>query len=426
VATAVGLVAGCGSETPPSALADAARADGATDAAVSDGAIPIADAAAADAPGAACTAGGCGPGRFCSLPGGACVSAVTAVAAGSIHTCALHLDGRVSCWGSGPFIGPGLPPVTPPLFVSLPGRATALAVGIQAACAIHEQGGIRGVSCWGDFGAGPQGPRAVTREDGRALDGAAQITGGSLTFCAVDAQGVFCWGDNSASQLARPADMTFPPLTAVLAMPGLAPGATLTATVAVLVHDGTSRLCGWGNNDSGIVPGARGVVATPTCGELAGVAQLSAGDGHVCARRGGRAFSCWGSNSGGQLGSGDEDTLEAPLPGVSRELPADVRALAAGAYHTCALLEAGGVLCWGNNDHGECGVASSSALFAPVPVDAPQMVAIGSGAGAQHTCGVLADGSVACWGYDNRGQLGTGVLSEDDDRGSARPLPVRW
>ncbi len=366
----------------------------------------------------------CGPDRFCSLPGGTCVSAVAGVAAGSVHTCAVHRDGRVSCWGYGPFIGPGLPQVTPPVPIELPGRAVEVAAGIQASCARLATGGVQ---CWGDLGGGPEAAGPVIKEDGAPLAGATRLAGGSAAFCAVHPGGTSCWGANGASELARPAALSFPPRTAVLARPGRA--ALLAATVAILVHDGASELCGWGNNDSGIVPGPRGTVDRPSCaGMIPGVLQLSAGDGHVCARRGGPAFSCWGSNSGGQLGNGDEGRLEVALPGERQELAADLVSIDSGAYHTCALLATGQVQCWGSNERGECGLPTSAPRYAPtgpVPFDAP-VVAIGSGAGAQHTCGVLGDGSVHCWGYDNEGQLGSGVLTRDSDRASVRPLPVRW
>jgi alpha-tubulin suppressor-like RCC1 family protein len=236
---------------------------------------------------------------------------------------------------------------------------------------------------------------------------------------------VFCWGDNKASELARPASATVPPHTAVMAHPG--PARWLAATVAILAHDGGSQLCGWGNNDSGLAPGARGIVERPGCGRLPDVLSLTAGDGHACARRGGDRFTCWGSNSGGQLGHGDEDALEADLPGVDGRLPGEIATIAAGAYHTCALTRDGAAHCWGNNDHGELGQPTSAAQFSPARIaGSDRFVDIAAGAGATHTCGILADGDVRCWGYDDRGQLGSGAVREDADRWSAAPSAVRW
>jgi alpha-tubulin suppressor-like RCC1 family protein len=366
--------------------------------------------------------GVCATKEFCG--GATCVSAVVAVSAGTAHTCAVHADGNVSCWGKGAFIRPGLPALTGPVNVPLTERATAVVTGIQAACARLESGAVR---CWGDFGAGPQEARAVVKEDGSPLVGVTRIAGGSVVFCAVTGDATYCWGENKDSELARPASMSFPPLTAVMVLPQ--PQPLIAATVAIIAYDGVSQLCGWGNNDSGIVPGPRDIVAMPTCvSMIPGLLSLTAGDGHVCARRGGATYSCWGENSGGQLGNGDENMNDVPLPGVAASLPAAIDTIAAGAYHTCALLAGGQVMCWGSNDQGECGLPSSAPIFTPTAVTTlvGHVTAIGAGAGAQHTCAVLQDGHVECWGSDLDGQLGSGATTEDANRFSAAPVVVRW
>jgi hypothetical protein len=378
----------------------------------SDGALD----AAVDAAGGA---GGDATADAAAAEGGvAGLSAVKSVTAGMTHTCAVHRDGRVSCWGDGKVIGPGLAAVTAPVAIEVGGPAASVTAGVLASCALLEDATVR---CWGDLGSGPGAARKIVKEDGAPLAGVTQITGGSLTFCAASAAGTYCWGDNLAGELARPVSMAFPPTTAVLAQAGARP--VIAATVAILVHDGVSQLCGWGNNDSGIVPGARAILDRPSCAEMVpGVLQLSPGDGHVCARRGGAAFSCWGSNSGGQLGTGDEATLEAELPGKTLTMPSPITTIASGAYHVCALLETGAVMCWGSNDQGECGSPRSSPHFSPTaaaPLPA-RAVAIGSGAAAQHTCVVLENGTVACWGSNSDGQLG----APTDPAGSYSAVPV--
>src|SRR5437773_1491750 len=87
---------GCGSSKTPAAAPGA------------DAALPAPDAPPPDAaPAAVCTPA-CGPGTFCGPASKTCVSAVKVVSGGTVHTCAVHQDGSVSCWGSGAFIGPGL------------------------------------------------------------------------------------------------------------------------------------------------------------------------------------------------------------------------------------------------------------------------------------------------------------------------------
>jgi hypothetical protein len=314
-----------------------------------------------------------------------------------------------------------LPALTGPRKVPLVRAARAISVGAEAACALLDDGTA---SCWGVLGGKLEAAKVIVTEAGTPLAGITQLAGGTLAFCALTPAGTHCWGSNESSELGRTADMMFPPTTAVLVHPG--PSKLLAASVAILVHDGQSQLCGWGANDAGIVPGPRGVVARPTCTNVADVQALSGGDGHVCARRGGDRFSCWGSNSGGQLGTGDDSLLDVELPGQMTTLPGPILQIAAGGYHTCALLEGGAVHCFGNNDHAQVGQKSGAAVFSPVPVGgfAGKVVAIGAGAEANHTCAILEDGSLACWGLDDRGQLGDGVGAEDSTRNSPRPVAV--
>lgn len=426
----LGIAAGCaGADAPgaPGPLDAGAGTPGDVAAEVgaggsADGAADQTVAAPADAPSAGGCASACAAGEFCGVASRTCVSAVKAVAAGTFHTCALHGNGRISCWGDSRFIAPGLGKLVGPIDVPLGGRALAIAAGAEAACALLEDKSVR---CWGVLGGTTRAPTLIVNEDGAALAGVTQIAGGTQAFCASTPAGTHCWGENRASEMARPPGTAFPATTAVLSQAGARP--LLAATVAILVHDGVSQLCGWGNNDSGIVPGPRGIVERPTCvDKIDNVLQLSAGDGHVCARRGGARFSCWGSNSGGQLGTGDDSLLDVPLPGQIRSLPAGIVHITTGGYHTCALLDNGMVMCWGSNEHGECGVPASSPHFSPVVAATPRFVSIASGAEASHTCGLLEDGAVACWGTDERAQLGSGATSEDANRMSAVPVAVRF
>jgi alpha-tubulin suppressor-like RCC1 family protein len=63
---------------------------------------------------------------------------------------------------------------------------------------------------------------------------------------------------------------------------------------------------------------------------------------------------------------------------------------------------------------------------APVTGFAGRVVALAAGPAAQHTCAILADGSVQCWGSDSDGQLGDGMTTRDPDRKSAGPVSVRF
>jgi len=154
-------------------------------------------------------------------------------------------------------------------------------------------------------------------------------------------------------------------------------------------------------------------------------ATLALGAAHTCRLVSERIW-CWGDNGSGQLG--DRTTTsrahpvlmpaEVPLPNASYLTLFD-RAIdvTAGDAHTCAIGEDRYVFCWGRNDRGQTGGAMGTTLR-PDLVRAPRGTApdfvrdaIMIEAGAQHTCALIADGSVACWGANEHGQLGRGTRS---------------
>ncbi len=82
-------------------------------------------------------------------------------------------------------------------------------------------------------------------------------------------------------------------------------------------------------------------------------------------------------------------------------------AVTAGGFHTCALLADGTVRCWGLNANGQLGDGTRNDSTTPVTVSLP-LSATAVAAGGYHTCARLADGTVRCWGYNYYGQLGNG------------------
>lgn len=88
-------------------------------------------------------------------------------------------------------------------------------------------------------------------------------------------------------------------------------------------------------------------------------------------------------------------TVALPLPAV---------ALVSGQYHSCALLNDGSVQCWGANGLGELGVGNSLSYQGPAgAVFSPAIKATALATSHQSTCALLADGEAACWGFDVSG-----------------------
>ena len=148
----------------------------------------------------------------------------------------------------------------------------------------------------------------------------------------------------------------------------------------------------------------------PSSDVLAGVSQIAAGYGHTCALMSGSGgVRCWGYNSNGQLGDGTTTDLHSP---PSSDVLAGVSQIAAGSYHTCALMmSTSGVRCWGYNSNGQLGDGTTTSLYSPPGSDVLTGVSQ-IAAGSSHTCTLMrGTGGVRCWGFNNFGQLGDGTTT---------------
>ncbi len=148
---------------------------------------------------------------------------------------------------------------------------------------------------------------------------------------------------------------------------------------------------------------------------------IAAGAAHTCARMSDGSVMCWGDNDSGQLGDSNVTSSKSSVPANVKTLDGDnltgVVAIAAGSYHTCAL-KAKAVMCWGDNGSFRLGNSTVTASKSNVPVkvkvkaqdglaDLTGVAAIS--AGHYHTCVLMADSSVMCWGDNGSGQLGDGT-----------------
>lgn len=154
--------------------------------------------------------------------------------------------------------------------------------------------------------------------------------------------------------------------------------------------------------------------------------QISMSAGHACAVMESGGIRCWGTNAAGELGYGDlEPRGDDPdeLPPLDVDLGGQrARQVSVGGNTTCVVLESGGVRCWGYGGTGALGYGSRTDLSAPLDQDidlgAPAMHVATTG---NHTCAVLAGGRLMCWGAGTYGELGHG---NTDWVGDGAPVSV--
>jgi alpha-tubulin suppressor-like RCC1 family protein len=140
------------------------------------------------------------------------------------------------------------------------------------------------------------------------------------------------------------------------------------------------------------------------------VAEASAGEAFSCARLLNGGVRCWGSNDSGQVGYGG--TMSTLLTASTQTGLTSAIALGSGNTHSCAVLFNDTVSCWGDNARNELGHPVTTIN------NAPGMVVGLSGAstfagGNLHSCALLTDGTVRCWGDNEFGELGDGTTASE-------------
>jgi alpha-tubulin suppressor-like RCC1 family protein len=342
----------------------------------------------------------------------------TALSAGDYHTCAVTGGSGVKCWGANDHgqLGDGTTTsrITPVNVSGLSSGVTALTAGWAHTCALTSGGGVK---CWGLNNNGQLGNGTGTEHhtpvDVSGLSsGVTVLAAGYYHTCALTSGGgVKCWGNNYSGQVG---DGTTTNRRTPVDVSGLSSGVTALAAgwwhTCALTGGGGVKC--WGYNIYGQLGDGTGTERhTPVdvSGLNSGVTALAAGLYHTCALTSGGGVKCWGSNGYGQLGDGTTTGRLTPVD-VSG-LSSGVTALAAGAYHTCAVTSGGGVKCWGYNPWGQLGDGTTTLRTTPVDVSGLNSGVTALAAGWGHTCALTGGGGVKCWGWNIDGQLGDGTTT---------------
>lgn len=286
---------------------------------------------------------------------------------------------------------------------------------------------------------------AVNAQDAAAL--AARVAGAStllpceapsdvavgLRHTCVLAHGkVRCFGDNSRGQLGasdRPLGASAAHSVEVL-LPSdavsLAAGALHTC--ARLAN---GRVACWGDDQLGQLGGNPRRRGAAVIVALSGAAvDVKTGAGHSCALMDDGAVRCWGDDQFGQLGLGPH--LAGSPAFAPAVLPGSATAIALGASHSCALMQDASVRCWGLNQFGQLGLGHTLNLGDDEPPTAAS--AIDLGGGAKHivahwmqTCALRTDGAALCWGDNSFSQLGVAAparIGDDEPPSAIAPIAL--
>jgi alpha-tubulin suppressor-like RCC1 family protein len=211
---------------------------------------------------------------------------------------------------------------------------------------------------------------------------------------------------------------TTPVVVSGLGGPAIAIGASQQGghTCAVLASGAVE--C-WGENDVGQLGDGTHVpsLSPVLVAQLGGVAKsVSPGFQSTCALLDTGKVRCWGNNYAGQLGNGTTINSDSPVDVTS--LGGVATRITSGTAQACALLSTGAVRCWGDNSSGQLGNgATSSAQTTPVDVQLGGIAATEVAAGSKFSCARLVDGTVRCWGANDKGTLGDGTTNPS-------PVPV--
>jgi alpha-tubulin suppressor-like RCC1 family protein len=397
-------------------------------------------------------------------------NSVVQVGLGSAHTCVLLSNGDVRCWGRGTVGRLGLgntnsigdnEAITSVSPIKFPTgfKVKQIAVGGSHTCALSEEGKV---ICWGGNSSGQLGYGDITDRGDTpettpdklgfvGLPPVKSIVSGTSAshICAILVSGeVRCWGRNDVGQLGlgntnnvgdAPNEIENTSAINLGASPvkQIAVGSTHTCA---LLEDGILRC--WGRNGSGelgfgtfIVNNLNVFIFGDDAGEtpntiavpITDAIQISLGATHTCVITTGKKVRCWGNNADGQLGYGNTNNIgdnELLETAGFVNLGADVQQLGLGLNHSCVLLENSTIKCWGDSSVGQLGYGNTNDIgdselpndVGTVQVsDATQGKVIKLFSGGSHNCVLFESGNITCWGLGSDGQLGYGNTNNIGD-----------
>ena len=311
--------------------------------------------------------------------------------AGNNYSCGLRSANALFCWGEngtgqlgdGTAINRNEP-------TQVPGQWDTVAPGYHSTCAIRSDDTLW---CWGANDVAQLGSATTSAPHTRPVQVGTEtwksVTVGGNHACAIRSdESLWCWGGDDAGQV----------------------GDGMTAADS----------CAFGPLDP--------IPCAPNPTQVAGGAwkSVSAGGAHTCALGGDGALWCWGANGSGQVGDGvtGGEVCEGPSgPVACHTSPVAIgtdswKSVSAGFAHTCAIDDNAHLSCWGSDSGGQVGdgetagngCGDTTCQPSPVIIDGDAWSSVS--AGGSHTCGLQLPGRLRCWGENDDGRLGDGTTTD--------------
>jgi alpha-tubulin suppressor-like RCC1 family protein len=359
-------------------------------------------------------------------------SATALASDGAHSYCAILASRAVDCWGSNDSgeLGNGTT-TDSSVPVAVSGITTATAItgdGDGSYCAVLESGTV---DCWGANGLGQLGNDMTVDSSvpvgAKGITTAVSVTGdGDGSYCAVSTTDtVDCWGYNGFGQLGDggTANSSVP-----VAATGLADVNNLSSDGddSFCAELSSETVDCWGANFAGELGDGTTTESTVPVA-VTGISTASAisddGAESYCALLTSAAVDCWGYNGFGQLGDGA--TTNSSVPVAVSGISTAVSIVSDSENSYCAVVGSGGVDCWGANNSGELGNGTTTSSSIPVAVSGMTTAAnvVGganpSGDSQESYCAVVSSGKVSCWGSNQFGALGNATTTN-----SSTPVTV--
>ncbi|MFN7470785.1 MAG: hypothetical protein ACK5S9_03910 [Roseiflexaceae bacterium] len=392
------------------------------------------------------------------------------------HSCALLASGDVKCWGYNAYGELGVNGNVQTLdqmgtnwpAVDLGSGRTAIAVtaGNNHTCAILD---TLAVKCWGRNDYGQLGYGDITNRGYAALASAmptvnlgagrtavAIAAGGYFTCAILDDGSLKCWGYNASGQLGQNATTTIGDETGEMGddLPPIYLGAGRTAVQVVASHradldyvcailDNQTMKC-WGENGSGQLGLGDDVAHGDEAGEMQSLVavdlgsgeapiQIAMGDMHTCVLLASTNIKCFGFGAHGQLANGTGNSIGNVAAYMGDALPlVDLDGVTPTVTNTPTFTNTATPTATAiisktpsktytrsktptrskTKTKTKTPTKSKTPTHTPVGyVSRVQLLA----SGTQHTCALLANTTVKCWGYNGSGELGIGNTTTRGD-----------